>query len=535
MASEALIVPPDPERIVEGLRDTGYEFHTAIADLIDNSIAAGAHLVDVLVEMDLGGTIRVAIADDGCGMNRTGLINAMKYGSQRRTDSSSLGKFGLGLKTASTAFCRHLSVSSRPDRASAVMCATWDLDHIAEKGDWELLLSEAEAEALEHLDRVSPVNSGTVVTWQKTDRLLARQYDKPGGKAAQTALQRKVKQLYDHLSLVYQRYLDATDERARTLRLVLNGEQVAAWDPFAAGESEVVASEIVPAEMPDGSPAEFTVRAFVLPRKEEFSDPGRAALARISNDAQGLYIYRENRLIHGPDWLGMFQKEPHFSLIRVEFSFDHRLDAAFHMDIKKSQILLDEELWLFLKDDFLPSARRAAEQRYRNGQRRQIAKTAKGAHDASNVSIGQRAADLDSSRITVVDSSTDEVLVTNAQGNSTLRLKILRANRPGEVYVQPVSSIDDGVLWEPALIDGKKGVRINTGHPYYEKVYVPNLSSGVTVQGMDSLLWALCVAELGTVSPATQQHFGDLRYEVGRILRRLVDSLPEPALPDDAD
>ncbi|HEU5406517.1 MAG TPA: hypothetical protein VFU48_02040 [Nitrospira sp.] len=221
-------------------------------------------------------------------------------------------------------------------------------------------------------------------------------------------------------------------------------------------------------------------------------------------------------------------------MIRVEFSFDHRLDGAFHIDIKKSQILLDEELWNFLKDTFLPPARRAAEDRYRKGQRQQIATVTKGAHDASNAAIGEQAADLDTSRVTVVDSETDEVEVTNSLGKSRLRLKILSANRPGEVYVQPVSSIDDGVLWEPALIDGKKGVRINMGHPYYEKVYVPNLASGVTIQGMDSLLWALCIAELGTVIPATQQHFGELRYEVGRILRRLVAQLPEPTTPDDA-
>ena len=96
--------------------------------------------------------------------------------------------------------------------------------------------------------------------------------------------------------------------------------------------------------------------------------------------------------------------------------------------------------------------------------------------------------------------------------------------------MEPAEGIDDGMLWEPCLIDGHKAVRINRGHPYYHKVYVPNLSSGVTVQGMDSLLWALCAAELGTVNEATKRHFTELRYEVSRLLRRLVDHLPEPDL-----
>src|SRR5947209_597277 len=102
------ILPPDPGRMIEGLRDTGYEFNTSVADIIDNSIAARASAVSVRIEMDYLGEIRVSVADNGTGMDRVELLNAMKYGSSRRDDPASLGKFGLGLKTASTAFCRRL-------------------------------------------------------------------------------------------------------------------------------------------------------------------------------------------------------------------------------------------------------------------------------------------------------------------------------------------------------------------------------------------------------------------------------------------
>ena len=113
---ETLEVPPDPGRMVEGLRDTGYEFPTAVADLVDNSIAAKATLVEVDVLMDYRGNITVSICDNGTGMDRTTLVSGMKYGAPARPDPSSLGKFGLGMKTASTAFCRMLSVISRPSR-----------------------------------------------------------------------------------------------------------------------------------------------------------------------------------------------------------------------------------------------------------------------------------------------------------------------------------------------------------------------------------------------------------------------------------
>src|SRR5271163_3876213 len=110
---ESVELLPDPRRLMEGLRDTGYQLNTAIADIVDNSIAAEATLVELFLDMDFRGNIRIAIADNGIGMDREGLLNAMKYGSDRRANPASLGKFGLGLKTASTAFCQCLSVISR--------------------------------------------------------------------------------------------------------------------------------------------------------------------------------------------------------------------------------------------------------------------------------------------------------------------------------------------------------------------------------------------------------------------------------------
>jgi hypothetical protein len=92
--------------------------------------------------------------------------------------------------------------------------------------------------------------------------------------------------------------------------------------------------------------------------------------------------------------------------------------------------------------------------------------------------------------------------------------------------------LNDGLLWEPCIISGHHAVHINTGHEYYAKVYVPNINEEVTVQGLDSLLWALCEAELGTVNDNTKNYFGELRYEVSKILRQLVAGLPEPDLDD---
>ena len=532
---EEILSIPDPARMVEGLRDTGYSFETAVADLVDNSIAAQATLIDIVVQLDFRGHIRLSIADNGSGMDRDGLVHAMRYGSPGRPDPASLGKFGLGLKTASTAFCRRLSLVSRPDGGTSALMATWDLDHVTSHKKWLLQLSEQpEEEAVEHLDEIAPGSSGTVVLWSKVDRLL-RNYQDPTGSPARRALQKHQVELTNHIAMTYQRFLDKSDKRAPNIEIRVSGEAVKPWDPFQKGLSVLVAEDSKTAEVTDAKAAKFNVRAYILPRREEFPTDELAKTAKLSSSRQGLYIYREQRLIHAADWLGMFQKEPHSTLLRVEFSFDHKLDDAFHLDIKKSNIIMDEVLWNWLKDQFLTAPRREADRRYRQGENKNIAKKAKDAHDASNNAIRNKEAEVGGAEVIVDNPDTGDVTVNNEHGSFGIRLTISPATKPGQVYIQPAEDVEDGMLFEPALIEQHKAVRINTQHPYYHKVYTPNLNRSVTVQGMDSLLWALCVAELSASTDKTANVFKDMRYEVTRILRKLVEGLPEPDLSGDAD
>ncbi|WP_057975567.1 ATP-binding protein [Pseudomonas lactis] len=525
---EEIDLPPDPERVIVGLRDTGYELNTAVADIVDNSIAANASAVQLWLAADMKGDIRLLIVDNGDGMDRQGLINAMQYGSKARPNRASLGKYGLGLKTASTAFCKRLSVISRPSGKSPAMMATWDLYHVAKVNKWSLLLTDTcDEEALELLDAIAPDHAGTVVLWENVDRLI-KDYTDPSGKHARKALQTKEDALRQHLAMVYQRFLDANDDRAPNVTIELNGKPVAPWDPFQRGLSELLAEESIQTRLPDGSEASFTVRAFILPRKEEFPDDKLASAALLSNDRQGIYIYRENRLIHDADWLGLYQKEPHSTLLRIEFSFDHKLDDAFHLDIKKSQIILNEDLAVWLQTQFLPAPRREANRRSREGQQKAISKKGEGAHDTSNNNIRNREAAAGGPQVNVADPNTGEAVVQNKHGTTRLKLTITSAKRPGEVFIQPVDGINNGLLFQPALIDQHKAVQINTSHPYYHKVYVPNLSRSVTMQGLDSLMWALAVAELSTLQDSTAATLKDMRYEVSRILEKLVETLPEP-------
>lgn len=520
---------PDPSRLIEGLRDTGYEFNTALADIVDNSVAADARRVDVSIEQDFEGRVLVSVADDGCGMDKLGLLNAMRYGSSQRDDPASLGKFGMGLKTASTAFCRRLSVISRPAARADALKVTWDLDHVNRTGRWEVLQSSATPEELEALSQTAGDGSGTLVVWANVDRIFRTAFKSPSGGAAQNAFKKVCQAFKDHAAMVFQRFLDEGFEDARAFELYVNSEKIAPWDPFSAdGASVELVSEKTPtADLPDGSEAPFSVRALVLPRKDELTaDAWRAA--RLGGANQGFYIYRENRLIHSGDWLGLFAREPHLTLLRVDFSFDHRLDEAFRVDIKKSSIIPNEALLDWFKADFLTAPRRAANERYRKGDRSRAVEAGKNAHHVSNVAIGKKEKEVTQASVTGADAASNTADLANAQGTFHITIPVAQPTGPGECYIQPVESIDDGLLWEPCTIEGHNAVRINTGHPYYQKVYLPNLTSGVTVQGMDSLLWALGEAELATWSDAVQMHLKELRYKVSSILRTLVVDLAEP-------
>lgn len=526
------VLPPDPSRAAEGLRDTGYLFNTALADILDNSLDAGASVIRINIEMDIAGEVSVRVADNGCGMHGEELQNALKYGSKSRIEENPrrLGRFGLGLKTAATAFCRKLVVISRGSGESEIHKAFWDLDHIRDVNEWELRTDEISEEEEAALEEVAAGGSGTLVKWDKVDRLL-KDYAQPGGGRARTALRRIIDGFKFHVAMVFQRFLDPQDPRAFNIELFINGEAIQAWDPFCTQEKEtqLVAQKVpMKAKMPDDSEIDFEVRAYVIPRREQFSTPEAAKMARLNNDMQGFYIYRENRLIHYGDYLGIYRNEPHYSLLRIDFTFDHLLDERFNMDIKKSRIMLDSEIHYWLSTSFLTAPRHAAEQCYRMSTRTLTHKLAKDAHDASNINIQTKEKDLLMSEIVVTDKETGQVEVINRQGKVIIKLPIIDPSKEGELVVQPVDGIVDGLLWEPILIEGHHAVRINTGHPFYYKVYTPNLVFGVTVQGIDSLLWALCEAELGTMNQATKQYFSELRFEVSRLLRRLVEDLPDP-------
>jgi hypothetical protein len=340
----AIEIIPSARRLIRSLRDMGYDFAQAVADVVDNSIEAGASEIRVDIEFDGDGSW-VRIADNGKGMKPDELREALRFGADRAYDDDDLGKFGLGLKTASLSQCQHLAVASRwnPDRADIAGYA-WDLDHISKTDRWEIVPLERDGvgPGVRNLLKDGP---GTVVLWHRLDRLLG--YKHPYGEAARKRLQEMCRDLELHLGMVFERFI-AGRARGKKLKLFLNGNAVSAWDPFCRSESKtkMLQSIELPLEF-EGVKGSVSLEPFVLPAERDFASPEswrRASGPNGWNQQQGFYVYRSHRMIQSGGWSNLRAPDEHVKLARIAVSFSPRLDEAFKVNVAKMRVQMPAAL-----------------------------------------------------------------------------------------------------------------------------------------------------------------------------------------------
>lgn len=331
---------PSAKRLIKSLRDLGYDFAAAIADIVDNSIEARATLVAIDVEFD-GDDSWVRITDNGKGMVPSELREAMRYGTEREYDHEELGKFGLGLKTASLSQCQRLSVASRtnPDRAN-IVAYCWDLDHIEDTNRWEILPLKRTGFGSAIYNPLKD-SRGTVVFWQKLDRILG--YRHPYGEFARRKLLSMCRDAEEHLAMVFHRFLSG-DVPKRKLKILINGNEVKPWDPFSLSEPKTKVLQTVTLKLEhEGVSGVIKLEPFVLPNQKNFSSADafkRASGPGKWNRQQGFYIYRAGRLIQSGGWCRLRTSDEHTKLARVALSFPPTLDDAFKINVAKMQVQL---------------------------------------------------------------------------------------------------------------------------------------------------------------------------------------------------
>lgn len=315
---------PFAASMLESLRDLGYSAETAVADIIDNAIFARATQVVIDFLWD-GVQSRIVFSDDGSGMTEEELARAMRPGSQSpasERDRNDLGRFGLGLKTASLSQCRMLTVLSRKE-TEKLSYWRWDLDYVTapDTEGWTIL----QAAEKDDLHKAEKMLHGTIVIWDNLDRII--ELDKEEYSEDDFYLvAEKVKR---HIEMVFHRYLETGK-----LKIVFNGALVRAWDPFLRGE---IATQPLPEELLENGG--IRVKAYILPHRSKLEeDVWTENEKRGGWDAlQGFYVYRNERLLLAADWLGLTRKKPHYKLARIMIDLPNHFDHEWQIDIKKSR------------------------------------------------------------------------------------------------------------------------------------------------------------------------------------------------------
>ena len=345
-----LTIIPSARRLMESLRDIGYELPAAVADLIDNSIDADATQVDVTATFE-GEDSWIRIADNGTGMETARMNDAMRYGTDREYEEAELGKFGLGLKTASLSQCRRLTVATRtnPGRRE-IEIRRWDLDHVMDQDVWELMrlsTSEARPELIEPLQD----GPGTVVMWEALDRIL--DYKLPSGRAAETGLGAICREIEEHLAMVFHRFLGQQARRSLPLTITVQGNPVDAWDPFARGEpaTQKLDRQTVSFRY-EGRAQTIRVQPYILPNQVQFSTTRAwetASGPKKWNRQQGFYIYRSGRMIQSGGWNRLRTPDEHTKLARIAVDIPRAADHAFGINVSKMRVLIPSEVRAELK------------------------------------------------------------------------------------------------------------------------------------------------------------------------------------------
>lgn len=324
-------LPPSAACLSASMRDLGYSLEAAVADLLDNSISADAEAVEIFCEAAAAEPILV-ILDDGRGMDAAELLAAMRHGAanpRKERSPRDLGRFGLGLKTASFSQCRSLTVVSTKD--GILSGAEWDLDVIDAADDWILnILDDEDIRALPYVDRLG--SHGTAVIWRKLDRLL----EDESGSRRDEIVNEKLDVLDKHLSLVFHRFLAGEIRGRNRIAIAVNGHSVEPFDPFCRKNTH---TRHLPEELVHIGGATVRLQPFILPHHSNLTareyDFYQNRSDFISN--QGAYIYRNGRLMAWGDWFRLIPKGEATKLARVQIDFPNSLDEAWTIDIKKSR------------------------------------------------------------------------------------------------------------------------------------------------------------------------------------------------------
>lgn len=315
---EMEIINPNVSNFIIAIRDIGYTLEVAVADIIDNSITAKSKNINIFCTMNKIKEISLEILDDGIGMNEEELVEAMRLGSKDPTiirSKTDLGRFGLGLKTASFSQCKKLTVFTKKE--GKIFNRQWDLDYIEKRNEW-FLKTLSNYENYEIVKKLEKVKSGTVVIWENIDRFNIDN------------LEDSIFKLNNHLSLVFHRFL----EKGK-FKIVINENKLEAFNPFNI--KNMATYEAEPEEVKFGKD-KVIITPYVLPHHSKVTQQEYKRYGTEDGylKSQGFYLYRADRLLIYGTWFGLHKITDAHKLVRIQIDISNKNDTDWGIDVKKS-------------------------------------------------------------------------------------------------------------------------------------------------------------------------------------------------------
>ncbi len=322
------LINPNVGNFIESIRDIGYSFEVAVADLIDNSLTAGSTNIKIVTIPQPN--LLFAMLDNGFGMSEGELLEAMRLASRHPSEVRSktdLGRFGLGLKTASFSQCKKLTVISKKEKSIAAR--QWDIDYISEKNAW-LLINPDEIEHHPLFKELLSLDSGTLVCWENIDR------------CEKSGFSDVIDKLRKHLSLVFHKYLEGS-ETSKAVKILVNQNPLIPFNPFNLNHS---ATQQLALEKIKLYGATILVQPYILPHHSKLSQQEYELYATEDGyiKSQGFYLYRENRILIYGTWWGLHKSLDAHKLVRIKIDIPNSIDTYWGIDIKKSMARPSEEI-----------------------------------------------------------------------------------------------------------------------------------------------------------------------------------------------
>jgi hypothetical protein len=253
--------------------------------------------------------------------------------------------------------------------------------------------------------------------------------------------------------------------------------------------------------------------------------------ARITLKYQGIYAFREDRLLQPPSWLNVRPTSHNdFNSLRVILDLDPRLDLDIKTDVKKSGIQLPPDMFIEIEDlvnHYLKEAR----------SRSQVLKRKKNLEKTKNTNLhgdSGKIIDKHGSEIPMPPTNRldrNNVEVSNTYGKNVLRLKESPSISPS-IMVEAVDSLDDNMLYEPLFNGSEITIRLNRSHDFYQKFYFNLIDNKIARIGFDAIFWAFARAEINSVDRLKDQ-FVDMRLFVSSILRRIAEDIKDANIEED--